>query len=718
MKRNSYEVLEAVTRKFVPDDINLFPRIATKVHNRKSSTQLHLKIGLIVCLILVVILSLLMTVPNIAMAMHRLFGFIPIGGIVDQSVPLRVLAEPVSKSQNDITVTVDDAILSMEKTVILFTVEGVGWEMLSHDENNPGCTKNPEVHLPDGTSLDAMMGSSEGQSNRFVFSPIPVGVNDANFIIPCISNTIPGKTPENWILPLHFAPAPSNMTILPVIELSPSPQIAKTTTVSQNPLSLDKVIELGDSYILIGSFRSISLPDGMNIDASMQPIALRFTDAEGNDVNAEYSSDIDFIEQSVETSSWAYKITDKYIDWPLKITLETAMASFSGQPIKEEFNAGVRPTDGQVWDINKDYEIDGYQIHLDSIQLQQNSYKFKFRQVDPRIANIGVWFEGFTSVGGGGGTDNQGNFDLTLIYEDAIPTGELTMGLSILAIYVPGSWSVYWQPDVLPTSMLNSDLTPTPYSCLNNETLDQLTPLPVGMIGKILFYEPMENGQDWGITLSNLDGSQKQIISNSGNWAELSMDGNHVVFSEQAGLSTFDIPTGKFNSLGVGDVVPDVFVTSSDGTSLKRITDDSINTYAVVGWSPDSMKLYITRLGINGFILQAVDMRTGSVKDLFTLENSSLKAPFASISPNGKWVAYRDTNLSSLYLARLDDSEMRLLIHKPGVGISGAIWSGDWLALKILVKDNNKYILLQPETCQVFLLNRSQGEIQGLFLPW
>jgi Tol biopolymer transport system component len=293
---------------------------------------------------------------------------------------------------------------------------------------------------------------------------------------------------------------------------------------------------------------------------------------------------------------------------------------------------------------------------------------------------------------------------------------------------------VTWQPEELPTPPPN--ITPTLNSslCLTKDTLSQLAPHPTQMIGKILMYEQMENGEEWGITLSDLDGNQRQVIADSGSWAAISTDGNRVVYSMQDGLAIVDLLSGQVKSLGIDGYnprwspdgrqiafisgeVPDVFVISADGTNLERVTNEANGTNAVAGWSSDGMRLYITRLGVDGHILRAVDMPNRSITDLFMLANSSIKAPFATISPDGEWVAYRDTHLSSLYLARMDGSEFRLLIQNPGSGISGAVWSGDWLAVTLRMVDHNEHILLRPDTCQAFLLNLSEGEIQGLLLP-
>ena len=101
----------------------------------------------------------------------RLFGYIPEVGIVDQSSPIRVLAEPAYATRDGITLTVTDAVLTEQETIVLFTLEGVPWQALSHQENVPGCWKGPELSLPDGTILQLLEGGGSAQKNAFCISP-------------------------------------------------------------------------------------------------------------------------------------------------------------------------------------------------------------------------------------------------------------------------------------------------------------------------------------------------------------------------------------------------------------------------------------------------------------------------------------------------------------------------------------------------------------------
>lgn len=155
-------------------------------------------------------------------AFHQVFGYLPGVGIVERSAPIRVLAEPVSLTRDDITLTVTDANLTADKTVVVFTLENVPWSALSHDESVSGCSGVAELSLPDGTVLQIVEGGGAMGKTRLAYAPLPPEVDKATFILPCIQNTLPGKAPEYWELPLHFKSAPPGLTVAPVIGITPT----------------------------------------------------------------------------------------------------------------------------------------------------------------------------------------------------------------------------------------------------------------------------------------------------------------------------------------------------------------------------------------------------------------------------------------------------------------------------------------------------------------
>ena len=708
--------------------------------NRKVLRPFYLRpawIAFLVVIALVIGSTLIIGPQRVYAAVRQLFGYIPGVGIVDQSAPIRILAEPVVVTRSGITLTVTEATLSADKTVVVVNIKGVPLDAYPSSESDPGCPGTARLRLPDGTLLE---GGTIGGGNwsffqsRLEFGSLPASVNEATLIVDCIGGTIPGKLPENWEVSMHFVPAPPEMTVNPVIEISPSPvqtDQAGTPASSQSLLTLEKYVELEDGYILIGAFHTINLANGLTISGSDQTGILKITDANGQAVTTEPTYDVQFPVSTTDYFPWALKIQGKQFAWPLTITLPDAMVRLPEQQIKFTFDTGPNPQVGQEWVLNKDVDMNGYHARLISIRRRVDGYSF-ILQPGPQVVSIGAWFEGTNAVGGGGGLDNQGYQELDEIYASTPPAGKLTVVLSIQMVLVSGSWSVTWQPDVLPTAAPSLQATPNSVCEVTEDNRPLLAPVPANMTGKALLYQKLEESGTWGVVLANLDGSQRQVVAQLGNWPALSPDGTRVVYSYDV-LYMADLQSGQvtalpgtngndYNPLWSPDGKWIAFINSvngmhisliaPDGTQLRRLFDDS-NHGALAGWSPDGAQLYFTAPGLEGQTLYAIDLATGKVKTLFILEDASFKAPNATVSPDGTWLAYRDLAMN-VYLVRMDGTDRHLVAS----GSSTIVWSGDWLGIGLLnFNAEDTLVLLQPQTFQAFILPELHGYLEGLRLP-
>ena len=174
----------------------------------------------------------------------KLFGYIPGVGIVNQSSPIRVLAEPVSITRDGINITVTSATLTGDRTQIEYRIFGVPQSAYPDREDVIGCYPQEYLRLADGTQLTAV---------NYGYQPIPADINEAVFVIPCIPNTLPGSAPENWEFPLQFVPAPADMVVMPVTELLPSPQ----ADISQNVPAADEAVSPDDHAVMVTSWSEV-----------------------------------------------------------------------------------------------------------------------------------------------------------------------------------------------------------------------------------------------------------------------------------------------------------------------------------------------------------------------------------------------------------------------------------------------------------------------------
>ncbi|MEM4188764.1 MAG: hypothetical protein QXN56_06435, partial [Candidatus Hadarchaeum sp.] len=84
-------------------------------------------------LILVLMLAL---ISGAAYALGRSLGYLPGVGLVEQGTPIRVLAETVSQTRDGITLTVQEAVLTSERTVIVLTLENLPMQTFMRPEDS------------------------------------------------------------------------------------------------------------------------------------------------------------------------------------------------------------------------------------------------------------------------------------------------------------------------------------------------------------------------------------------------------------------------------------------------------------------------------------------------------------------------------------------------------------------------------------------------------
>src|SRR5574341_416970 len=421
------DVLESIARRGIPENTDLWPNISARLE-RKSLMQTVRTRPLLIVILAILILLLL---TGVAYAIGSMMGYIPGVGLVDRSAPIRVLAEPVTVTREGVTITVTEAVLSADKTVIFVKVEGVPREAYPTDESI-GCMGNANLRLADGTLLEGGYVGAGGWThfeNHLEYGPIPANVNEAVLTFDCIGFTQPGALPENWEIPLRFAPAPPDMTVAPVIELStptvPNPPAADVTstsvlsnTMTRNDITftLEKFVEVEGGYQLYGSLdlSGVTLPAQGYLNTMA---VIEMTDANGNRIpfEAGQSGPQDTIAYDPNKVAWIYRTNQKAFAAPLTLTLSWVEMQITPQ-IPFELDLGPDPQIGQVWEINRDLTFEGHTVRLLSAQLMKSddpqwasSLKFAYEDKEGGIF-INVMDDvpqkpliEITSGGGGGG---------------------------------------------------------------------------------------------------------------------------------------------------------------------------------------------------------------------------------------------------------------------------------------------------------------------------
>jgi hypothetical protein len=490
-----HSALESIVRREIPDNTDLWPQIAARVE-QKDTVNMNPKLKLSGTVVLVILILLLLT--GVAYAVGIKLGYIPGIGVVDVGNQLRVLAEPVSQMRDGITITITQAVSSADKTVIVFKVEGLRTDQYSPLEPLNTCTATDELRLSNGESVQISEGTSSVSEKGFesseTFMPASKGLNQATLFIPCIQGAlVPGTLPEKWELPLRFVPAPPEMTVVPVSVVTmpssaPSPEMTTapdanltpvptpkfgTSIAPQNPFSIAKVIDIGDSYILIVDFK-LPAPSQTTEWYSRNNFEDNLSDGNGQEVRYEPDQ---FLVQSLAGAELPisndpheefllYKIAKGFVP-PLYLhwSYQSEYAANSVAPYIFEFNAGANPRPGQEWKLDKKFQWAGHTIHLIKVTAIQNGYSFSFGPEEALVAGYSVGIEGYTvdpSAGfGGGGGDADDGHNLTLIYSK-MPKGKLKIVLSRLILKgETKDWTLNWIPtDSFPTNLSTPTVTP------------------------------------------------------------------------------------------------------------------------------------------------------------------------------------------------------------------------------------------------------------------
>lgn len=442
-KRPYHDILDSAAADSLSRNADLWPKIAANLERKSPMFTLRNRPLVAALLALIILLAL----SGVVYALGRALGYIPGVGIVEQSAPFRVLAEPVSQTRDGLTITVKEAILSADKTIIIVAMEkdGQSW--------GP-CLAFNELRLSEGKTYSADPESNVGDGTdglRLTYAPLPASVNEAALLaLPCLPPKEPGKIPEKWEFSLRFIPAPPDMTVIPVVESTPSPiPVSSTDAPVQNPLSITNVIDAGDSYILIGEFA----PPAPSQDENWSSLTglVELTDANGQEVTYDIPQDIELPTPNAPHSEfWAIKFAKGFAA-PLHIAYSSqyVLPAPSHQTVEFEFDAGPNPAIEQVF--NQEVELAGHLVQV-SIQATAHGYFFDFTCPDGVIAGAKVEIPGFTITGGGGGGGGGGfgaspSWWGTGMDYSTMPTGVVKVILSDIWVYGDIKiWVLDWQP--------------------------------------------------------------------------------------------------------------------------------------------------------------------------------------------------------------------------------------------------------------------------------
>jgi hypothetical protein len=773
------DALENIARHGVPENTNLWPRIESRLDQRRIFMQTLRARPVLVIIVVILALSLL---TGVVYAIGRLTGFIPGVGFVEKN-SLRVLVEPVSQTKDGITVSIEQVVADPERTIIIYKTEGLTIAAANSQGEGGG---NPfgsvqVLRLPNGSTLEESTGYSgtpeplldniqtEGgwpnYVRRLVYPPIPSDVNELTLLIPVLQNMPVGAAAENWSLTFNLKPAPADITYAPVIEFTPAsqdvttstpvagetnvPVLSNISTINGFTLKLDNVIELEDGYVFTGnlSWDDSAFPSGKGaIYGAVIPI---LTDANGQvipmeEVQVDANQPFSFYKNNMP---WSYRTNRKAFAGSLTLSISSINIISTPPEFDFEIDLGPNPQIGQVWDVNRDFVVEGHTIRLQTIRLTNNppttcdtvglEYEIKsdvagasltLTDVNPEPPIDQICSGG---GGGGGGESVDPTLSTGIIGYRNIPFGVHHYSVSVFIPYViNGPWQVTWTPP------LTSEPTPTPAAgaCLTLDKWNRLSarndPLPSGLGGKIL--TTVDEGGLWpAVYISTLDGTVSTKVGTAA-WPSLSTDGTRLAYSVEDGIHIHNLSSGENYAIGSDGYriiwSPDntrlmytntfnLFVVNVDGSGLRKIDTASAQVISPTGWLADNQTIVYAVMGGDGFTFTSYNLQSGETKKLFTIQN---KAGFGAISPDGQWIVFADrifgANNWGIFISRLDGSDRRMVAEPEVPTAYSSVWSPDsqWLVITAQKSDGTEIpVLVNPFTCEVGWLNNVNGMIEG-----
>jgi len=508
------QALAGIASQQIPATTNLWPRLATRIEERKSLMQtLRAKPALL----LLVILLALTLLTGVAYAIGRLSGFIPGFGFTSDAEAVTILKETVSAESGGVTVSVEKAVHDGSR----FWVEVSACGLPEGQDFSRAF-----VLLPSGEKIQSQMGGStdtEAGEARLTYA-FPALTGNPQRVTLLIEN-LGG---QNFSLPLELRPIqPGELIPAPPTEAAP----LQSETHGGLTLVLENVAPDTDKTVFQVSLRFDQ--EGMSLNSDWNVI---LTDANGRvypltDITPETMD----IGQTRIYQTMAFSGSEQLTlslvvfpdaeNLPMMVSLMLDEAGFT-------FDPGASPQVGQAWALDETVQVGAYTLHVVGARLvAPNELLFEFAPAD---SVTGVMLYSTQAGGSSGGIPTaEGNFTAGMTF-GKIPDRPFMVYVSSVYYTARGKWEIHWQPSASPaqaSGLPTSTPLPTParYATPTFASADPLT-LEVQALAQ-KFDAPLQQGPGWVhvITESIMSPRSGQTFPppyiTSEQWYEIDADG-------------------------------------------------------------------------------------------------------------------------------------------------------------------------------------------------
>ncbi len=382
-------------------------------------------------------------------AVQQLIGYIPGIGFVEDTETVRVLAEPVSVTQDGITMTVDEAVADANSTRVNVRVDGPSDFRKFFFQPGAEIPFGPHrLTLPDGVEVTLRSFGVEVDKTWLIFqilyNALPDQVNDATLTIDSIPATLPGGVTGTWKIPLHFEPGQNDARMTGATSLSFSSQEVNGITMSlESAAQTDRMDALKislqtkdpDLYIDINWENNLKLEDQDGQTLLLSPTAFFVEDRK----------DVVTLETPILMPGEQYTLT---LQGPIgvfrNVPSEDTTSRFS-------LDLGSNPHPGQSWKLDQTLEAAGKQIHLTGAHLLSSnvcggpSYSTSSTTSLTFDFDFGSGFTNLMVVTTDADSKAWRSYEGGCIVYPELPSGLLGFRISTVTFPVEGTWEIPWQ---------------------------------------------------------------------------------------------------------------------------------------------------------------------------------------------------------------------------------------------------------------------------------
>lgn len=447
MKPTPRELLDSAARTRVPDDLNLYPRLAQHLERKTWMQTFRAKPALAILFVFMALILL----TGVTYAVGRLAGFIPGFGFTGDASTSYVLDTRAQTEHAGVTIQVENAVSTADQFWVSLAVIG---EADAMDAFHAGAT----VVLSDGTEIQAQSGQDYGyipgqHQVSLEFTALPTGTDSLTLRYEVF--TITGAALWSVDIPIILRPIRAD-EVIPAQETQAAP--LQSNTYDGLTLVLDNVAPASEKTVLQVSLRfdkpNTHLNTDWNVtltgdDGRIYPMTEVLFDS--NDYVKTYETVPFHGGEALNLSLTAFPSSENL---PMSVDFPLDQATFT-------FDPGPNPQPGQSWSLDEQITVGQYTIQVIGVkQISNTELLFEFAP-SPGVTGVMLYSPLAQGATGSIPVENV-NFTAGLSF-GSVPAEPLTISISRVYYTARGQWQIHWQAPAAPVGVsVGPTSTPVP----------------------------------------------------------------------------------------------------------------------------------------------------------------------------------------------------------------------------------------------------------------